>query len=159
MVQRSSLRRSGAGSKPLSSILRIDCRAGVGAKTAYIAPGSPWEKGYCENFNGRMRDELQNGDIFYAPRSPNHDRKIEKPRQHKTTPQCSGQLTTSARGHRTDGPTANDALTSNPDYSRGVAPSVIPQFLFECSRRIHVAVFSFMAGVMPPMPMLGRSLL
>lgn len=27
----------------------------VGAKTAYIEPGSPWENGYCESFNGRMR--------------------------------------------------------------------------------------------------------
>ncbi len=36
---------------------------------------------------------------------------------------------------------------------------VIPPFLRGCSRRIHAAVFSFIAGVMPPMPMLGRSLL
>ena len=36
---------------------------------------------------------------------------------------------------------------------------VIPPFLMGLSRRIHAAVFSFMAGVMPPMPMLGRSLL
>ena len=32
--------------------------AAVGAKTAYIEPGSPWENGYCESFNGRFRDEL-----------------------------------------------------------------------------------------------------
>ena len=38
----------------------------VGAKTAYIEPGSPWENGYCESFNGRMRDELLNGKIFYS---------------------------------------------------------------------------------------------
>ena len=30
----------------------------VGAKTAYIAPGSPWENGYVESFNARLRDEL-----------------------------------------------------------------------------------------------------
>ena len=29
----------------------------VGAKTAYIEPGSPWENGYCESFNARFRDE------------------------------------------------------------------------------------------------------
>ena len=40
----------------------------VGAKTAYIEPGSPWENGYCEGFNGRMRDELLNGEIFYSLR-------------------------------------------------------------------------------------------
>ena len=38
----------------------------VGAKTAYIEPGSPWENGYCESFNARLRDELLNGEIFYS---------------------------------------------------------------------------------------------
>jgi putative transposase len=38
----------------------------MGSKTAYIMPGSPWENGYCESFNGRMRDELLNGEIFYT---------------------------------------------------------------------------------------------
>ena len=36
----------------------------VGAKTLYIEPGSPWENGYCESFNGKLRDELLNGEIF-----------------------------------------------------------------------------------------------
>ncbi|WOI35435.1 IS3 family transposase (plasmid) [Tritonibacter scottomollicae] len=36
----------------------------VGAKTAFIAPGSPWENGYCESFNARFRDELLNGEVF-----------------------------------------------------------------------------------------------
>jgi transposase InsO family protein len=38
----------------------------VGAKTAYIAPGSPWENGYIESFNARLRDELLHGEIFYS---------------------------------------------------------------------------------------------
>ena len=38
----------------------------VGAQTAYIAPGSPWENGYVESFNARLRDELLNGEIFYT---------------------------------------------------------------------------------------------
>lgn len=38
----------------------------VGAQTAYIEPGSPWENGYRESFNGKMRDELLNGEIFYT---------------------------------------------------------------------------------------------
>ena len=41
---------------------------GVGAKTATIAPGSPWENGYVESFNARLRDELLDGDIFYSLR-------------------------------------------------------------------------------------------
>ena len=40
--------------------------AAVGAKTAYIEPGSPWENGYCESFNARFRDELLNGEVFYT---------------------------------------------------------------------------------------------
>lgn len=42
--------------------------AAVGAKTAYIEPGSPWENGYVESFNARLRDELLNGEIFYTLR-------------------------------------------------------------------------------------------
>ena len=42
-----------------------DWIAAVGAKTAYIEPGSPWENGYCESFNARFRDELLNGALFY----------------------------------------------------------------------------------------------
>lgn len=38
----------------------------VGAKTAYIEPGSPWENGYIESFNARLRDELLDGEIFYS---------------------------------------------------------------------------------------------
>jgi len=38
----------------------------VGAKTAYIEPGSPWENGYCESFNSKLRDELLKGEIFYT---------------------------------------------------------------------------------------------
>jgi putative transposase len=38
----------------------------VGAQTAYITPGSPWENGYIESFNARLRDELLNGEIFYT---------------------------------------------------------------------------------------------
>ena len=40
--------------------------AAVGAKTAYIAPGSPWENGFIESFNARLRDELLDGEIFYS---------------------------------------------------------------------------------------------
>ena len=39
-------------------------RLGVG--TLFIEPGSPWENGYVESFNGKLRDELLNGEIFYT---------------------------------------------------------------------------------------------
>ena len=38
----------------------------MGAKTAYIERGSPWENGYVESFNARLRDELLDGEIFYT---------------------------------------------------------------------------------------------
>jgi len=38
----------------------------LGTRTLYIEPGSPWENGYCESFNGKLRDEFLNGEIFYS---------------------------------------------------------------------------------------------
>jgi transposase InsO family protein len=38
--------------------------AGVGSQTAYIEKASPWENGYVESFNGKLRDELLNGEVF-----------------------------------------------------------------------------------------------
>jgi transposase InsO family protein len=38
----------------------------VGVQTLFIEPGSPWENGYIESFNGKLRDELLNGEIFYT---------------------------------------------------------------------------------------------
>ena len=40
--------------------------AKLGTGTLYIEPGSPWENGYCESFNGKLRDECLNGEIFYS---------------------------------------------------------------------------------------------
>ena len=36
----------------------------VGVKTLFIEPGSPWENGYVESFNGKLRDELLNPELF-----------------------------------------------------------------------------------------------
>jgi hypothetical protein len=36
----------------------------MGVDTLFIEPGSPWENGYVESFNGRMRDELLDGELF-----------------------------------------------------------------------------------------------
>ena len=52
----------------------------LGTKTLYIAPGSPWENGYCESFNGKLRNELLNGEIFYTLREA--QALIEQWRQH-----------------------------------------------------------------------------
>ena len=42
--------------------------ARLGTRNLYITPGSPWENGYCESFNGKLRDELLNGELFYTLR-------------------------------------------------------------------------------------------
>ena len=59
--------RSDNGPEFIAQAVR-DWIAAVGAKTAYIEPGSPWENGYCESFKGRLRDELLNGEIFHSLR-------------------------------------------------------------------------------------------
>ncbi len=55
----------------------------VGARTAFIEPGSPWENGYVESFNARFRDELLNGEPFYSLRETQI--LIEKWRRHYNT--------------------------------------------------------------------------
>jgi putative transposase len=57
--------RSDNGPEFVARIVR-EWIAAVGAKTAYIEPGSPWENGYCESFNGKLRDELLDGEVFYS---------------------------------------------------------------------------------------------
>jgi putative transposase len=57
--------RSDNGPEFVAKAVR-DWITAVGAKTAFIEPGSPWENGYCESFNSKLRDELLNGEIFYS---------------------------------------------------------------------------------------------
>ena len=55
--------RSDNGSEFTATTVR-DWLSRVGVKTLFIEPGSPWENGYNESFNGKLRDELLNGEIF-----------------------------------------------------------------------------------------------
>jgi putative transposase len=55
--------RSDNGSEFTSDTLREWLR-NLGVKTLFIEPGSPWENGYIESFNGKLRNELLNGEIF-----------------------------------------------------------------------------------------------
>ena len=57
--------RSDNGPEMTAKIVR-DWFPRVGVNTLYIEPGSPWENGFCESFNGKLRDELLNGEIFYS---------------------------------------------------------------------------------------------
>jgi len=55
--------RSDNGSEFTARAVRIWLNR-LGVKTLFIAPGSPWENGYIESFNGKLRDELLNREIF-----------------------------------------------------------------------------------------------
>ena len=55
--------RSDNGSEFVAHAIR-DWLALAGVHTAFIEPGSPWENGYCESFNGKLRDELLAGELF-----------------------------------------------------------------------------------------------
>ncbi len=55
--------RSDNGSEFTSDRIR-EWLSRIGVRTLFIEPGSPWENGYVESFNGKFRDELLNGEIF-----------------------------------------------------------------------------------------------
>lgn len=55
--------RSDNGSE-FTAIMLKKWLSNLGILTAYIEPGSPWENGYCESFNSKMRDEFLNIEIF-----------------------------------------------------------------------------------------------
>ena len=62
-------------------------------------------------------------------------------------------------GHRAHRFGASSETAEQLQLALETSEMVIPPFLAGCMRRIHAAIFSFWAGVMPPMPMFGRSLL
>jgi transposase InsO family protein len=74
--------RSDNGPEFIATALR-DWLGRIGVKTLYITPASPWENGYCESFNSKLRDELLAREIFYDL----HEAKvlIEAWRQHYNT--------------------------------------------------------------------------
>ena len=59
--------RSDNGPEMVAKVLR-EWLTGLGTRNLYIEPGSPWENGFCESFNGKLRDECLNGEIFYSLR-------------------------------------------------------------------------------------------
>ena len=57
--------RSDNGPEFTATVVR-DWLKNLGVKTLFIEPGSPWENGYIESFNGKLSDELLNREIFYS---------------------------------------------------------------------------------------------
>ena len=94
--------RSDNGPEFIAEIVR-NWIAAVGATTAYIEPGSPWENGYCESFNARLRDELLNGEVFYTLKEAQII--IEQWRKHYNT-----KRPHSALGHRPPAPESINAM-------------------------------------------------
>ena len=69
----------------------------AGAKTLYIEPGSPWENGYCESFNSKLRDEFLNGEIFYSMKEmQSAGRTLACALQHRQAPLFAGLQASSA---------------------------------------------------------------
>ena len=110
----------------------------VGAKTAYIAPGSPWENGYVESFNARLSDELldrETSRLSTRGRSSSRAGAVITLPSASTQPlatrhrplRCSCQLSphgrlrnpTSSAGHATRGAPTNPKRTLTPDDSSG----------------------------------------
>jgi len=98
--------RSDNGAEFVAKNVR-DWITAVGAKTAYIEPGSPWENGYCESFNARFRDELLNGEIFYTLKEAQIV--IEKWRHHYNTKRPHSSL-----GYRPPAPEAIIPIDQRP---------------------------------------------
>ena len=118
--------RSDNGPEFVAQAVR-DWIAAVGAKTAYIEPGSPWENGYCESFNGRMGDELLNGEIFYSLREAQV--LIEQWRKHYNT-----KRPHSALGYRPPAPEAIIPMDHRPIMHVWMPPCVQE----DCERLKHV---------------------
>jgi putative transposase len=83
----------------------------VGVKTLYIEPGSPWENGYNESFNGKLRDELLNGEIFYTLKEAQI--LVERWRREYNTVRPH-----SALGYRPPAPEAIQVMPRDPGYAQ-----------------------------------------
>lgn len=109
--------RSDNGPEFIAKALR-EWIAAVGSKTAYIMPGSPWENGYCESFNSKLRDELLNGEIFYTLKEAKII--IENWRQHYNTVRPHSSLgykppaPETVVWHKQNGPASTPAVASRP---------------------------------------------
>jgi putative transposase len=94
--------------------------AAVGAKTAYIEPGSPWENGYCESFNSKLRDELLKGEIFYTLKEAQIV--IENWRRHYNTVRPHSSL-----GYKPPAPEAVLWPAAQPQPTPPATPAVAPR--------------------------------
>ena len=85
----------------------------IGVKTLYIEPGSPWENGYNESFNGKLRDECLNSEIFFTLKEAKV--LIESWRHHYNTVRPHSSL-----GYRPPAPQTVLPKTVKPQYLENV---------------------------------------
>lgn len=112
--------RSDNGSEFTAQALRDWIKA-LGVATAYIEPGSPWENGYNESFNGKLRDELLNTELFYTLKEAKV--LIEQWRRHYNHVRPHSSL-----GYR---PPAPQAILSSLPRSTPIWPSQQPADLYQ----------------------------
>ncbi len=94
----------------------------MGSRTAYIEPGSPWENGYCESFNSKLRHELLNGEIFYSLREAQIV--IESWRHHYNTKRPHSSL-----GYRPPAPQVVQWPAPLPGAASPATPAVAPKLV------------------------------
>jgi putative transposase len=112
--------RSDQGPEFIATAVK-DWIAAVGAKTAYIEKSSPWENGYVESFNGKLRDELLNVEVFNSLREAQV--LIENWRRHYNTIRPH-----SALGYRSPAPEiiASDLTAWPAAQPRPASPPTLP---------------------------------
>ena len=93
----------------------------VGIKTAFIEPGSLWENGYNESFNGKLRDELLNREIFYNLKEAKVLIECWRKEYNMLRPH-------SSLGYRPPAPEAIQPLISEPIWFTSIREKM-PQFL------------------------------
>jgi transposase InsO family protein len=113
--------RSDNGPEFVAKAVR-DWITAVGARTAYIMPGSPWENGYCESFNSKLRDELLNGEIFYTLQEARVI--IERWRRHYNTVRPHSSL-----GYKPPAPEALQRPAPQPGPASPATPALAPRLV------------------------------
>ncbi len=112
--------RSNNGPEFVAKVVR-EWIAAIGARPAYIVPGSPWENSYYESLNGNLRDELLNGEIFYSFAEAKIVIERWRWRQHYNTKRPHSSL-----GYRLPGPEVISWLAYSTGNPSPATPAVAP---------------------------------
>lgn len=99
-----------------------------GVKTLYIEPGAPWQNGFNESFNGKLRDELLNGELFTSLKEAKVVTEDFRLAYNHHRPHSSlGYLTPAVYAARVGGRTSEVGLASASPVGTGSATLRLPQ--------------------------------